>query len=80
MKRCLLSQLLPVWRYPGRRLPVRDQMREGMIEGGAIRSFLFLTGGVLLAFGHVEGLWLAAAGLLFFLCMAIRAYRFPRPQ
>ena len=75
-----LSQLLPVWRYPGRRLPVRDQMRERLIRGGAIRATLFLGGGVLLAFGRFEGLWLTAAGLLLFLSVIIRAFSFPTPQ
>ena len=74
-----LSQLLPVWRYPGRRLPVRDQMRERLIRGGAIRAFLFLGGGVLLAFGRLEGLGLAAAGLLLFLSVTIRAFSLPTP-
>lgn len=75
-----LSQLLPVWRYPGRRLPVRDQMRERLIRGGAIRAALFLGGGTLLAFGRLEGLWLAAAGLLLFLSVIVRAFCFPTPQ
>ncbi len=68
-----LSQLLPVWRHPGRRLPVRDQMREVLIHSGAIRAALFLAGGVLLAFGRFEGLWPTAAGLLLFLYAIIRA-------
>lgn len=68
-----LSQLLPVWRYPGRRLPVRDHMRDVLIRGGAIRAVLFLAGGVVLAFGGLEGLWPTAAGLLLFLYAIIRA-------
>jgi len=68
-----LSQLLPVWRHPGRRLPVRDQMREVLIRGGVIRAALFVAGGVLLAFGRFEGLWPTATGLLFFLYAIIRA-------
>ena len=68
-----LSQLLPVWRYPGRRLPVRDKMREVLMRGGEIRAALFVAGGVLLAFGRFEGLWPTAAGLLLFLYAIIRA-------
>ena len=75
-----LSQLLPVWRYPGRRTPARDQMRETLIKGGAIRGFLFLGGGALLAFGRFEGLWLTAAGLLFFVGATISSYSDPKPR
>lgn len=69
-----LSQLLPVWRYPGRRLPARDRMRERLARGGALRAALFLVGGVLLAFGYVQGLWPTAAGLLLFLQAIVRAH------
>lgn len=68
-----LSQLLPVWRYPGRRLPARDRMRELLARGGAMRAALFVAGGVLLAFGQPEGLWPTAAGLLLFLQAIVRA-------
>ena len=61
-----LSQLLPVWRYPGRRTAARDRMRELLARGGALRAVLFVAGGVLLAGGLGAGLWLAAAALLLF--------------
>lgn len=72
-----LSQLLPVWRYPGRRTPVRDRMREALIKRGAMRASLFICGGVLLALGHSEGLWLAAIGLLSFLYVLVGSFCFP---
>ena len=69
-----LSQLVPVWRYPGRRTPVRDRMRERLVRGGRIRALLFVSGGVLLAFGDTQGLWLTAAGLIFFLYGFLRSF------
>lgn len=75
-----LSQLLPVWRYPGRRTPERDQAREVLVKRGAIRALLFFCGGVLLALGHDEGLWLTALGLLSFLCAVIGSFCFPIPK
>lgn len=69
-----LSQLLPVWRFPGRRTMQREQMRELLVAGGAIRALLFISSGSLLALGYREGLWLSAAGLLFFLYALIRTF------
>ena len=69
-----LSQLLPVWRFPGRRTEERDQMRAQLVTGGAPRALLFISAGGLLAFGYDEGLWLAATGLLSFLYVLIRAF------
>jgi len=68
-----LSQLLPVWRYPGRRTVARDRMREALVKAGAIRAVFFVAGGGLLAFGLAAGLWLAAAALLLFVYGLIRA-------
>lgn len=73
-----LSQLLPVWRYPGRRSLQRDRMREVLVQGGAARSLLFLAGGVVLAFGYGEGLWLMVLGLLIFAVSLVRAFLFLR--
>lgn len=71
-----LSQLFPVWRYPGRRTAARDRMRGKLASGGALRAVLFVAAGVLLAGGLVVGLWLAAAALLFFVYGLIRALFF----
>ena len=68
-----LSQLLPVWRYPGRRTAARDRMRGKLASGGALRAVLFVAAGVLLAGGLDVGLWLAAVALLFFVYGLIRA-------
>jgi hypothetical protein len=68
-----LSQLLPVWCVPGRRTAMRDRLHKILAAGGAIRSLFFLGGGVLLAFGQNAGFWLAAAGLLSFVALVLRA-------
>ena len=72
-----LSQLMPVWRHPGRRTEARDQMRVVLVQGGAIRALLFVSGGSLLALGQSAGYWLTAAGLLMFLYGIVRAFCFP---
>ena len=69
-----LSQLLPVWRYPGRRTAVRDRMRELLSYGGAIRAALFVAGGVLLAFDSSYGLWLCVVAFSLFLYALLCAF------
>lgn len=68
-----LSQLLPVWRCPGPRSPLREHMRAVLTSGGAWRSLFFVAGGLALAAGYDEGFWLAAVGLLSFLLGVVRA-------
>ena len=72
-----LSQLMPVWLHPGRRTEARDQMRAVLVQGGAIRALLYISGGSLLAIGLSAGYWLTAAGLLMFLYGIVRAFCFP---
>ena len=69
-----LSQLLPVWRYPGPRSPARQLMRSLLVSGGALRSIFFVAGGFALAGGNSEGAWLAAIGLISFLLGLVRAF------
>jgi hypothetical protein len=71
-----LSQLLPVWCHPGRRTEARERMRGALVSGGVLRSFLFLAGGLVLAAGKNEGVWLAAAGMFLFLFGVVRAFFF----
>lgn len=68
-----LSQLLPVWRWPGPRTPVRDAMRALLVAGGAARALAFLLAGTLLLAGSDGGYWLAAAALLHFALALLRA-------
>ena len=73
------SQLLPVWRFPGRATPERELMRDRLASGGALRALFFVASGCLLAIGYEEGFWLAAAGLLHFGVVLVRAYFFSAP-
>jgi hypothetical protein len=69
-----LSQLLPVWRWPGVRGPARNRMRAALVSGASVRSLFFLVGGVALAAGSSEGIWLAAAGLLLFIVRLSKSF------
>jgi len=68
-----LSQLLPVWSWPGPRTPAREQMRATLVAGGTWRALFFLVGGLLLACGNPEGFWLAAGGLVSFVIGLLRS-------
>lgn len=41
-----LSQLLPVWRWPGPQIPARTEMRRRLAASGRLRAALFLLGGM----------------------------------
>ena len=68
-----LSQLLPVWCHPGVRSAPRDRMRAALVGSGRIRALLFVAGGMALACGIGEGLWLAGGGVLLFVLGLLRA-------
>ncbi len=73
-----LSQLLPVWRWPGPATPARTLMRTRLAAGGQWRGFLFVAAAVALVFG--ESAWgggLAASGLGLFVLALVRAVRGP---
>lgn len=74
-----LSQLLPVWRCPGARSAAREHMRTALVGGGGVRSLFFIAGGLVLAAGNNEGVWLAAAGMLSFGFGIVRSF-FPMPK
>lgn len=70
-----LSQLLPVWTYPGRISPQRQHLRSALAAGGQVRSVLFLLAGLLFLAGLAEAaIFLALAGLLGFVA-GLRALR-----
>ncbi len=74
-----LSQLLPVWRWPGPQLPSRLEMRRRLAAGGGWRAVLFLTAAVLeLAGFDRAAVVLAAAGLLLFAGSLLQAMRVRR--
>jgi len=74
-----LSQLLPVWRWPGPALPARHIMRQKLAASGGLRAALFLAGALALlgGFAPAAGLLVASALLLFIagLLQAVRVSR-----
>lgn len=70
-----LSQLLPVWRWPGVKSQQRGQMRALLAGGGRVRAAFFLTGGAAIALGSAEGFWLAAVGLSLFVVRLLKSFR-----
>lgn len=63
-----LSQLLPVWRYPGPATPARAALRQRLTRGGGVRALLFLVAAVAVLHGHdLPALVLVGLGLAHFL-------------
>lgn len=77
-----LSQLLPVWRWPGPRTPARDEMRRRLVRCGRLRAALLPAAGLAFAAGlRPAGAALAAAGLLLFFADLASALRVaPQPR
>ncbi|MCH2221596.1 MAG: hypothetical protein MK097_14925, partial [Dechloromonas sp.] len=77
-----LSQLLPVWRWPGPATPERLAMRERLVATGALRGALFVAAALALLAGFQRlggGLLLAAVGLFVVaLAQAVRVQRSTR--
>lgn len=48
-----LTQLLPVWRYPGPVTPARVRLRAVLAAGGAWRAGLFFSGAIAMSLGFV---------------------------
>ncbi len=73
-----LSQLLPVWRWPGPKTPARDEMRRRLVRCGRLRAVLLPAAGLAFAGGLAPlGALLAAAGLLLFFADLASALRVP---
>lgn len=74
-----LSQLLPVWRFPGPRTPARDAMRAVLVAGGAWRAALFLLAGLaFIAELTTAGAALLTTAMLLFAFSLLRAMRILR--
>ena len=74
-----LSQLLPVWRWPGPQIPARRVMRQKLAASGVLRAALFLSSALaLLADLAPLGGALAAGALALFVIGVLRAVRVPR--
>jgi hypothetical protein len=74
-----LSQLLPVWRWPGPQTSARLLMRQKLASSGSVRAGLFVSSALALLSGlDVLGAALAAFGLALFLIALLQAVRVPR--
>ncbi len=76
-----LSQLLPVWRWPGPAIPARHLMRQKLAATGGWRAALFLAGALALlgGFDLLAGP-LVAGGLLLFVGGLLQAVRVSSPK
>ena len=74
-----LSQLLPVWRWPGPALPARRLMRQKLAASGGWRALLLLAATLALlgGFNAVAG-FLVAGAMLLFVAGVLQAVRVPR--
>jgi hypothetical protein len=63
-----LTQLLPVWRWPGPGTPERSEMRQRLAAGGAVRALFFSLSGMLLLAGEaLLGAVFGMAAMLLFI-------------
>ena len=71
-----LTQLLPVWRWPGRVIPARAVMREILAATGVWRAVFFLLGGLSVIAGlPLAGGVFAGAGIALFTLALVPAIR-----
>jgi hypothetical protein len=68
-----LTQLLPPWLRPGAQTPRHVELRAALGRHAAVRTVLFLGGGMAAGFGVRGAPVLAALGLAIFLVQVIRA-------
>ena len=66
-------QLLPVWLRPGRQDAWHERLRAALGRYSGVHASLLVAGGLIVACGYDQGLWLAAAGLALLLAVAARA-------
>jgi hypothetical protein len=75
-----LSQLLPVWRWPGPATPERTLMRTRLAASGPWRALFFIGAGLALLVSQMEiATWLVAGGMLLFVAGLLHAVRVSRP-
>ncbi len=74
-----LSQLLPVWRWPGPQTPERLLMRQKLAASGAVRGGFFVSSSLAILVGLATlGAALAACGLALFVVAVLQAVRVSR--
>ncbi|MGE5770120.1 MAG: hypothetical protein ACM32G_07500, partial [Betaproteobacteria bacterium] len=74
-----LSQLLPVWRWPGPATPERTLMRARLAASGPWRALFFIGAGLALLASQMEiAVWLVGGGMLLFVAGLLHAVRVSR--
>lgn len=66
-----VTQLLPVWLRPGIQEEWHSRLRGQLGRLAGLRALLMVCGGLAVAFGWQQGIWLALAGLAVLLCVAV---------
>ncbi|MDD5177091.1 MAG: hypothetical protein PHQ05_11790 [Sterolibacterium sp.] len=66
-------QLLPVWLRPGRQDGWHEKLRSTLGRYSGLHAPLLVAGGLAVAFGYPQGLWLAAVGVLVLLAVVVNA-------
>ncbi len=75
-----LSQLLPVWRWPGPQTPARLAMRQMLAASGVLRAALFLSASLALLLGlELLGAALLACAMALFVIGLLQAVRVSAP-
>jgi hypothetical protein len=75
-----LSQLLPVWRWPGPSTPERTTMRQKLVATGALRGALFVAAALALLAGYpLVGGGMVVAAVCLFVAGLAQAVRVQRP-
>lgn len=69
------AQLLPVWLRPGPQREWHKILRSALGWLAGLRALLMVAGGIALALGWNEGVWLAAAGMALLLMGTLSALR-----
>ena len=70
-----VSQLLPVWLRPGPQREWHKQLRAQLVWQILPRTLCMVSGGLLLAWGHLSGLALSACGALLMLIALLRSLK-----
>lgn len=74
------TQLLPVWLRPGIQTAWHHDLRQDLGRWSLLRAGLMIAGGVVMALGVAEGIWLTGAGLVVLMAVIGQAAWHLRPR